>query len=134
MHESFKTFIDALTHQHGTAGAVAKAIGMSLSAFSRGVRIEGSLGVDKCLRLAKWAGVSPSHVLRLANKGEVAELIEELYGREGEPLSGSERELLGLWRTIDKEGQRAMQTLIRGLSSSAGKTTRQSNAPTRKRA
>lgn len=113
--ETFRTYIQALVDRHGTAGTIARAIGMSLSAFSRGVRIEGTLGVDKCLKLAEWAGDPPSRVLRLANKSEVADIIERLYGPERAPASGPERELVGLWRDTELEAQKAVCTLLRAL-------------------
>lgn len=117
MADSFRTFINEQIAKAGTAGNVAKAIGMSLSAFSRGVRLEGSLGVDKCLRLAEWSGESPTRVLRLAKKGEVAEVIERLYGSAREPQSAPERELTELWRELETEpeARKALFTLLRAL-------------------
>lgn len=119
MANSFRQFIDGLVQKTGTAGAVAQAIGMSLSAFSRGVRNEGTLSVENCLRLAEWSGESPGRVLHLANKGDVAVLIERLYGAERTPVSGPERELSALWRELEPDAQSALFTLLRALVTAA---------------
>lgn len=122
MVDTFRSFIDDLTQRHHlTKGAVAKAIGLSLSAYSRGVRIEGTLGIDTCLRLAEWSGESPSRVLRLAQKAETAELIERLYGPAAarSPLSGPDRELVGLWHELEPDAQKAISTLLHALAAAA---------------
>lgn len=112
MSTPFERYINKLVKEHGTAGTIAKAIGMSLSAFSRGVRLEGSLGVDKLLRLAQWAGDDPSEVLRLAKKGDVADLIEQLYGTPRPPLSRVDDELTALPLDV----KRQLLALVRGLT------------------
>jgi hypothetical protein len=121
MPESFRSFIQGLiSAKYGTAQAVADAIGMSLSAFSRGVRKEGTLSVENCLRLAAHAGEPPSRVLRLADKVPIAELIEQLYGPEREPLSGMERDLLQLWRSLNLDAQLPLSTILRALAGGRG--------------
>lgn len=136
MAESFRTFVQGLVTEHGTAGSVAKAIGMSLSAFSRGVRLEGTLGVEKCLKLAQWSGAAPSHVLRLAKKGEVADLIEDMYGPARSPVSEDERELTELWRDLEPEpdARRAFFTLLRALAAATRAKRVQPSLSHRKRA
>ncbi len=115
--ESFQSFVREQIDRYGTAGRLADSIGMSLSAFSRGVRNEGTLGVESCLRLAEQTGEPPSRVLRLAGKGSVAELIERLY-RPGPLLgrpNGSELELLALWNNLSRDAQVPLLTIIRSL-------------------
>jgi transcriptional regulator with XRE-family HTH domain len=112
MSEDFQGFIARLTKQHGTARALAEAIDMSESAFSRGVRLEGTLSIENCLRLAKWAGEDPSYVLRLAGKETIAILIEELYGKTRTPLSQVDRELVALSLTVKE----TMMQLVRAAT------------------
>lgn len=96
MTHAFAHFVEGLiADRFRTASALATAIGMSLSAFQRGVK-GGSLGVDKCLLLAEQAGADPSEVLRLAGKGETATIIERLYVQDGPHLSAVDRELVAL--------------------------------------
>lgn len=87
---------DLINDRYHTASAVAEAIGMSVSAFLRGVDA-GSLGVDNLLKLADIAGANPSEVLALAGKAETAALIERLYKVEGrQVLTSVDRELVAL--------------------------------------
>jgi hypothetical protein len=63
-----------------TKGEFARAAGISASAFSRQIS-KGKLGIRPLLRLAKATGESASTILHRAGKGEIAGLIEELYGQ-----------------------------------------------------
>ena len=73
-------WIEALVRdKYGTHSVLANAIGMTLSAFGRGSR-NGTFSTESLLRLAAEVGQNPSNVLRLAGKGDVAALIERLYG------------------------------------------------------
>lgn len=93
---AFERFVEGvIADRYRTASALAEAVGMSLSAFQRGVKA-GSLGVDKCLVLAERAGVHPSEVLRLAGKGETAAIIERLYAKDQPHLSPIDLELIAL--------------------------------------
>lgn len=114
----FKAFIETQIHRYGTAERLAHAIGMTPSAFSRGVRNEGTLSTENCLRLAEETGETATRVLRLAGKGDVAELIERLYGRAKTPLSGGDREILGLWANLSQEADSAFRVLLRALTGS----------------
>src|SRR4051812_1758742 len=76
--------------------AFAKAIGLNASRLSRALNTgDFPFNVTNCLRLAQVSGEPPSKVLRAAGKGDVADLIETLYGRDRNALlSPEERELL----------------------------------------
>lgn len=124
----FKSFIGEQIRRYGTAQKLADKIGMSLSAFSRGVRNEGTLNVENCLRLAEETGENPSHVLRLAGKGSTADLIERLYGRARSPLSGGDRELLALWQLLNHEADGALRTLLRALARESGQKQHKNTA------
>ena len=93
---TFRSFIKDQIRQHGTLTALANGTEMSVSAFSRQVRNENTLGIDSCLRLAQFVGESPSTVLQLAGKADVAALIEQLYGPPRESLSEIDRALIAL--------------------------------------
>jgi plasmid maintenance system antidote protein VapI len=112
MPESFRAFIHGLVAKHGSASAVAAQIGMSVSAFQRGVQNNGSLSVGACLRLAKLSGESPARVLRLAKKGDIVDLIEELFGPERDPLSDAERNRVKRWRKKGTEAEAILDTLL----------------------
>jgi hypothetical protein len=117
MAQTFRSFVKSLIDRAGSATAVADQIGMSVSAFQRGVQNNGSLGVTALLRLAKWAGESPVTVLNLAGKRDAAALIDELMDPGYAPQSGPERELVGLWRNIkNPNAQQALYTLLRALA------------------
>jgi hypothetical protein len=77
----FKRLLDRAEHIKGQKQLAAEAIGIKPSRYSK---LYGgnnySLSVENCLRLATVIRESPGVVLRAAGKGEVAELIEKLYG------------------------------------------------------
>lgn len=108
----FREFVADLIREHGTGKAVADLIEMSLSAFLRGVNREGTLSVENCLKLAEAVGESPSRVLQLAGKGQVAALIERLYGATRAPLSALDRQFVAL----DIPTKRHLVRLVRDLS------------------
>jgi hypothetical protein len=104
-----------IADRYGTAQALADALGMSLSAFQRGVK-HGSLGVENLLRLSVEAGVPPGEVLQAAGKAPVLDLIQTLFGPSKPPLTAAQRELLELWPRLPADAQRATLTLVRGLA------------------
>lgn len=84
------TFQDWITQQiatkYRTATAMAKVVGMELSPFTRGVA-SGTFNVVNLLQIAKATHEHPSKVLRMAGKGDVADLIESLYGDPHAPAN-----------------------------------------------
>ena len=105
-------FVDRLIlDRFGTANALAEAIGMSASAFSHGVREEGTLSVENCLRLADATGERPSVILKLARKPEMAALSDRLFGGRM-TLSRREKELIQTWRELDEDARNAHETLM----------------------
>lgn len=99
----FQRFIQQIVREHGTVTAVADGIAMSVSAFSRLVRNEDTLGVHSCLLLARFAGESPVKVLTLAGKRETADLAQELFGSERTPISALDRQLIALDPDLKRE-------------------------------
>lgn len=117
MRTEFAAFIAVLAREEGTMQKIADAVGMSLSAFSRGVKQEGTLSPLNCLRLAAAFGLPGSKVLNLAGKHELSDLIERLYGAPTPgALSDAERDHLDLWRTLDVDERRPFETLLRAVA------------------
>lgn len=99
--------------QFDTLQAIADAMEMSLSAFSRGVKLR-QLSVDSCLRLAEVLGEPPSFILDLAGKAETARRIERLYGGQQHPLSTDDRFFVALPSPAKRQLRRVVET-IEGL-------------------
>lgn len=59
---------------------LARRVGITPSALSRLLGGRARPGADFCLRVAHVTGASPSPLLRAAGHGEIAALLEELYG------------------------------------------------------
>lgn len=73
-------WIDTLVaERYKTTRALATAIGMTESGFSRAVKA-GTFEVENCLRLALETGAPAADVFTMAGKGHVNALIERLYG------------------------------------------------------
>lgn len=111
---SFQEWVEELiATRFGTATAVAAALDMQLSPFTRGVKA-GTLNLVNLLKLAKLAEEHPSKVLRLAGKAAEADLLEALYGgpsRDG--LSPSQREIIATWELIPKDVRGHFAVLLR---------------------
>jgi len=110
---SLSDFLDSLLPTYGTAQAVADAVGVTLSPFSRGIR-QGSLGTMTLLRLALKTHTSPSLLLRLSRKEKLADLLERLYGKpRGDALSDEEEQHLARLRALPRlERQRVYDFLL----------------------
>lgn len=114
---TLEDFIDELVRtRYGTAQVIAGRIGISGSAFSRGVAA-GSLSTESLLRLAAETGTPASDILRMAKKEHVAHLIESLYGKAAAtPPTGDQRLVAELWVTLPQAVQQALLSLMRQLS------------------
>lgn len=114
--EPLEAFIDELVRtRYGTAAAIAGRIGMSQSAFSRGISA-GSLSTESLLRLALETGTPASDVLRKSKKEHVAHLIEQLYGKSAAaPPTGDVRTFADIWPTLPPNVQHALMTVLRQL-------------------
>lgn len=132
MDETLDDWLAALRARHGKMAEIAALIGMSESGFVRGMKA-GTLSVQNVLTLAKATDKHPSVALRLARKGKIADLIEELYGVGAEALTTSQRELLDLWGRVqdDEETQRAIFRILRVAAGDAARAPRPSRHHTR---
>lgn len=105
----------------GVNQRLADAIDISLSVFLRS-KPRGSFGTETLLRLAVETGKPGSWVLRLAGKGETADLIESLYGpsaAKAAPLTAEERELLRLLRGMEDGPRGALLAIARSVKKAA---------------
>lgn len=133
---TFQEWVQGLIDQRfRTASALAAAIGMECSPFTRGVKV-GTMNLVNLLKLAQVAEEHPSTVLRLARKGAEADLLETLYGSGLEALRPSQRELIETWERIPAEIRPALQVVLQHAQDdaaadapAAGKTPPASPAP-----
>lgn len=112
--QTLREFVDAIVKErYGTSQALAMRVGLTLSAFTRGVTA-GSLSTESVLRLALETGTAPSELLRIAKKDHVAHLIEQLYGKgAASPLHGDLRTLAELWPAQTQQVQQALLVVLR---------------------
>lgn len=100
--------------RYKTVAALAKAIGMTESGFSRAMKA-GTFEVDNCLRLADETGASAASVLRMANKAQVNDLIERLYGKAHgakNPDAAKAADLMG--KIVDPQAREGLLMMMRG--------------------
>lgn len=109
----FREFLETEARRFGNKKGFAKAIGITPGRFSRLLRGEFSMEVVNCLRLAKVTGESPDRVLRLAKKSEIADLIQELYGRPS--LTGAQRALLDRWGVLKQPAKVGLEAVLQEL-------------------
>jgi hypothetical protein len=112
----FKVLLNRIVRNFPSHGALAKALGVTPSRLSRALSGAGGdfpFNVVNCLRLAKLSGESPSQILRAAKKGEIADLIEGLYGRDrGGLLTQDERTFLARISALDAGDRELLQKLM----------------------
>jgi hypothetical protein len=112
---TFKTLLRKLQKKHyASTVAFAQALGIKdPSRLSRGQPWD----VYWCLRLAQVTGEHPSIILRAANKGVIASLIEDLYG-EGRRLHTPEQQALleALDAIRDPAVRKALITIARNAA------------------
>jgi plasmid maintenance system antidote protein VapI len=119
-------------NRYGTMSRLAEAIDMSLSAFSRAIKEEGSLSSENCIRLAHEVGEHPAVILRLSNRDDFAAIVEDLYPRK-EAFSATERALVYLWRTLDYDHAQNQLRTIQFLSAAAKSDAAKSDAVVKRR-
>jgi len=116
-----KLLAELLATYGGTQKDFADAIGITrphLSHLLSGAPQYATISVELCLTIAEVGKTSASRVLRAANKADIAELIERLYGgpalvRTSDPsVSEADRRLLAKLKSLDRKTYRAIVTLI----------------------
>jgi len=111
----FGEFLEAAAKRFPNKYTFAKKLGITPGRLSRVLGGEHSLDVENCLKLAKLTGESASRVLRLAGKSEIAELIEDLYGRTAPALSRGDREVLDEWDAMNAHDRQALRAVLQSL-------------------
>lgn len=108
---TLRAWVDRLvSSRYGTVAALAKAVGMTESGFSRAVKA-GTLDVENCLRLALETGETPGEVFRRAGKPRIHQLILQLYGPAATSDQINAEKLYAVFSKCDPR----LQTLIEGL-------------------
>jgi len=116
---------DLLAEYGGTQQGFADAIGVSRTTVSHWRRADPPAappGVEVCLRMAAVTRTDASRVLRAAGKGDVAALIEQLYGgpalaRTRDPaVPLADQQFLAALHTLDPPTQRAIRHLVTRLT------------------
>lgn len=95
--------------RYKTEGAVARAIGMTESGFSRAVKA-GTFDVENCLKLAHATREPAPKVFELAGKSDVDLLIQHLYGPP--PKTAQSREAANLAVLYDQIQDRGLQDAL----------------------
>ena len=119
MSTAFKTLLKRLQRKHyPSVRAFADALGIKdASRLSRGQPFD----VYWCLRLAQVTGEHPSVVLRAAQKGAIATLIEALYGSGRPRYTPDQQALLEALDAIrDPTVRKALITIARNAAGLAG--------------
>lgn len=127
----FETWVRAVitTRYDGVASRLAQKLDMSVSAFLRSSR-GGTLSIENLLRLAEETGAPAGHVLRIGGKGDLADLIERLFGPSSTlSLTADARKLAKHFDALTDEGMKRfyLQTLT-GLADT-GRRPEQTAAP-----
>lgn len=118
--------------RYKTTAALAKAIGMTESGFSRASKAS-TFDVENCLRLAQETGESAATVLKLAGKGHVNDLIETLYGKARaatDPDAAKAATMMG--QIEDSEARQGFLQMIRGYLKAQAAATPTTHAPRRR--
>ncbi len=118
---TFRILLRRLKKSHyASTSAFAKALNVDPSHLSRAMGPSGQpFDVRGCLRLAKVTGTDPGTTLRAAGKGEIAELIEALYGTPTVAPPPDQQELLRAYQAIAPHARQSLIVLARAAGSAA---------------
>jgi hypothetical protein len=109
-------------HMFPTVRKFAEALEIAPSHLSRAMGAGGQpFDVRGCLRLAKVTGENAGMILRAAGKGDIATLIEDLYGVAHLSLTPMQQKLLAAFDAIQSPDVRnAFLTLVESASGGTG--------------
>jgi hypothetical protein len=120
----FRQLLESAARLYPTKREFAEAIGITPGRLSRVLGGEHSFDVGNCLTLAKLTGQSPSHVLRVAGKGAIADAIEELYGPPAVSVSPKERQLIDTWNSLSDRAREGLWLTISALTNQEAEPVR----------
>ena len=123
----------------GTKKDFGHAVGLGSSTISHLLSGDPhyALGIEPCLRIAYATGCPPSKLLSAAGKGEIALLIESLYGpaaaqRMPQPeFTIEERRIVTQLRTMSPKIRHALLTMIVRLTASDNPGTQEGRRKSR---
>ena len=114
-----------------TKGAIARAIGMSDSGFSRAVQDKddkATLTVEQAIRLAAVLGADVGAILRDVGRAKLADFLDQQFRRPAGQLNAQEVEFVNTWREATPGAKHAVNVLLRVLkdaqSASSGSPSR----------
>jgi hypothetical protein len=100
--------------RYKTVAALAKAIGMTESGFSRAMKA-GTFEAENCLLLAYETGAAPGDVLTMAGKAQLHQLIEKLYGKARPEMAPDVAKACDLMSKIeDPQAREGFLMMMRG--------------------
>jgi hypothetical protein len=123
-----EALVTRLVRRFGSRKRLAKAVGISLTALSRGVK-HRTYNLETCLKIATTTGESLDYVLRCAGKADTADLIDLLYGGAARARLEADKKFLEQWHCLSQEHKTALQTLLQMLAErQRGRTARPGQA------
>lgn len=121
-----------VSDRYKTTAALAKAIGMTESGFSRAAKA-GTFDVENCLRLAEETGESAEVVLTMAGKGQVSDLIQTLYGKaRGATDPDAAKAAAMMAQIVDSEARQGFLQMMRGYLKAQAAAAPTTHAPRRR--
>lgn len=107
---------ECLRYAGGRKAMLARAIGVSPFALSRLLSGKQPATVEQCLRLARFAHLNASDVLRAAGRPAIAELIESLYGSARHLAAlPDETSILEAIKALGPQHRKVLEQLLRSL-------------------
>lgn len=103
-----------MKERYKSAGALAAAIGMTDSGFSRAAKA-GTFETENLLRLADETGEAANRVLEMGGKAHVNALIERLYGKAKLPKNPDAAKAAELMAKIENpDAREGFLKMLRG--------------------
>jgi len=113
---TFRVLLKRLAKAYPTVKAFAQALDVDPSHLSRAMHTEQPFDVRGCLRLARVTGTNPGEVLRAAGKGDIADLIEELYGPAQALLTAEQQDLLAAFDAMNPNVRKAFTEIAKATA------------------
>ncbi len=106
--------LKARKSKYGTIQDLAVSMKLSYSGLLRGIK-KGTLDDQNILRLAELIGEPPANVFRAANRLEMADQFDRLYGDGVKPPSLMERKLLNAWNALTEDARETAWSMMKLL-------------------